>query len=117
MFHKLLLATLLLLSTPAVHGINPEKLRFGRMESHVDGQVVSTVNSKLIYKEIPEYQTIIREKVPKGTARYTQLMLTATRLYKGALGKAGIPLIVEFDGVDTALHKTEDVTQKIISLL
>ena len=87
------------------------------MESHVDGQVVSTVNSKLIYKEIPEYQTIIRENIKKGSARHTQLMLSATRLYKGALGKAGIPLIVEFDGVDKKLHKTEDVTKIIISLL
>ena len=117
MLHKLLLFLLPLVSTLQVHGINPDKLRFGRIENHVDGQVVSTVDSKLIYKEIPEYQTIIKDKVPKGTARYTQLMLTATKLYKGALGKAGIPLIVEIDGVNKKLHKTEDVTKKIISLL
>ena len=117
MFHKLLLIILLLVSTPDIKGIDSSRLRYGSIENYQEGQVVMVVNSKEIYKWIPDYQTIIRENIKKGSARHTQLMLSATRLYKGALGKAGIPLIVEFDGVDKKLHKTEDVTKKIISLL
>lgn len=63
------------------------------------------------------YKTIIKEKLEKGSARRAKLMRECTALYKSTLNKAGFPLIVEIDGVDKTLHKTEDVTQKIISLL
>ncbi len=79
--------------------------------------MVHLVDSKKIYAEIPYYQTIIRKNLKPGTAEYTHLMLKATELYKGTLGKSGLSLIVESDGVDKTLHKTEDVTKKIISLL
>ena len=92
-------------------------MRFGNLTTFKKGQSVSVVDSKKIYAEIPYYKTIIKKNLKKGTAEYTQLMLKATELYKGTLGKSGLSLIVEFDGVDTTLHKTEDVTTKIISLL
>jgi len=63
------------------------------------------------------YKTIIKEKLKKGTARYAKLIEQCTALYKATLDKSGYSLIVETDGVDKTLHKTEDVTQKIISLL
>ncbi len=63
------------------------------------------------------YNTIIKEKLEKGTARHAKLMRQCTALYKATLGKSGYSLIVEIDGVDKTLHKTEDVTKKIISLL
>lgn len=75
------------------------------------------INSKEVYTHIPYYQTIIKEGIKQGTARYAKLMRQSTTLYKSTLGKAGIPLIVEIGGVNTTLHKTEDVTKKIISLL
>jgi len=78
---------------------------------------VSVINSKKVYLEMEPYKTIIKEKAKQGTARYAKLMRDCTRLYKGTLGKSGYSLIVETDGVDKTLHKTEDVTQKIISLL
>jgi len=63
------------------------------------------------------YKTIIKEKLKKGQARYQNLMRQCTVLYKSTLGKSGFSLIVEIDGVDKTLHKTEDVTKKLISLL
>jgi len=115
MIHKLLLICFLLLSSP--EGINAAKVRHGNLVHFKEGQTVYIVDSKKIYSEIPYYQAIIRKKLEKGTAEYTQLMLKATELYKSTLGKSGFSLIVEFDGVDKTLHKTEDVTKKIISLL
>ena len=117
MFHKLLLALLLILSTPDVDGIISSKIRWGTISKYTEGQVVCIINSKEVYKNIPYYQTIIKEGIHQRSARYAQLMRQATTLYRSTLGKAGIPLIVETDGVDKTLHKTEDVTQKIISLL
>tara|TARA_R110000824_G_scaffold61487_19_gene163591 strand:+ start:10598 stop:10951 length:354 start_codon:yes stop_codon:yes gene_type:complete len=117
MIHKLLLAGLLLISTSDVHGINLDKVRWGTVSQHTEGQVISVINSKEVYKNISYYQTIIKEGVKQGTAKYAKLMRNATALYRSTLGKAGIPLIVEIGGVNTKLHKTEDVTKKIISLL
>ena len=115
MFHKLTLILALLVFSP--DGINANKVRYGRLDNFQEGQTVHVINSKKVYEEIPYYQTIIRKKLEKGTAEYTHLMLKATELYKGTLGKSGLSLIVESDGVDKTLHKTEDVTKKIISLL
>ena len=117
MIHKLLLAGLLLISTPDVHGIHTDKIRWGTIQNHVEGEVIPVINSKEVYKHIPYYKTIIKEGLEQGTARYAKLMRQATTLYRSALGKAGIPLIVEIGGVNKKLHKTEDVTKKIISLL
>jgi len=115
MIHKITLILVLLLSSPK--GIDADKVRYGNLTTFKEGQTVHVIDSKKIYSEIPYYQTIIRKKLKKGTAEYTHLMLKATELYKGTLGKSGLSLIVEFDGVDKTLHKTEDVTKKIISLL
>lgn len=115
MIHKLALILVLLLSSP--EGIDAKKVRHGNLVNFKEGQTVYLIDSKKIYEKIPYYQTIIRKKLEKGTAEYTHLMLKATELYKGTLGKSGLSLIVEFDGVDKTLHKTEDVTKKIISLL
>ena len=98
-------------------GIDSNKIRWGAISKYAEGQVVCVVDSKEVYKNIPYYQTIIKEGIKQGSARYAQLMRKATTLYRSTLGKAGIPLIVEKDGVNTTLHKTEDVTKKIISLL
>ena len=76
-----------------------------------------TIQSQKVYLQMAPYQTIIKEKAKQGTARYAKLMRDCTRLYKATLGKSGYSLIVEIDGVDKTLHKTEDVTNKIISLL
>ena len=115
MFHKLLLITCLLLSS--VQGIDSTKVRHGNIRTFVEGQVVHIVDSQKVYLQMTPYKTIIREKLKEGQARYAKLMRQCTSLYKATLGKSGYSLIVEIDGVDKTLHKTEDVTNKIISLL
>ena len=115
MIHKLTLILALLVFSP--DGINADKVRYGNLNNFKEGQTVHVIDSKKVYNEIPAYKTIIKKKLEKGSAEYTHLMLQATQLYKSTLGKSGLTLIVEFDGVDKSLHNTEDVTQKIISLL
>jgi len=115
MLHKLILICCLLLSS--VKGIDSHKVRHGSLDGFVEGQVVHIVNSQKIYGKMEPYQTIIREKLKPGSARYNFLIRQCTTLYKATLGKSGLSLIVEFDGVNKKLHKTEDVTQKLISLL
>ncbi len=115
MIHKLLLISCLLLSS--VKGIDNTKVRYGDTKNFVDGQTVHVVNSQKVYLEMTPYKTIMKEKLEKGQARYAKLMRQCTTLYKATLGKSGYSLIVEIDGVDKTLHKTEDVTKKLISLL
>jgi len=115
MFHKLFLITCLVLSSPK--GIEASKVRHGNLKNFVEGQTVHVVRSQKVYVQMEPYKTITKEKLEKGSARYNILMRRCTSLYKATLGKSGYSLIVEIDGVDKTLHKTEDVTNKIISLL
>jgi len=115
MIHKLLLITCLLLSS--VKGIDKDKVRHGNVANFKEGQKVYLIDSKKVYLQMKPYKTIIKKNIQKGSAEYNKLMLEATTLYKDTLDKSGYSLIVELDGVDKTLHKTEDVTQKIISLL
>ena len=115
MFHKLLLITCLLLSSPK--GIDSTKVRHGHLSNFKEGQTVHVIQSQKVYAHMEPYNTILKEKLQKGQARYNILMRRCTALYKAVLGKSGYSLIVEIDGVDKTLHKTEDVTNKIISLL
>ena len=83
------------------------------------GDKVATVRSKEVYKAIPAYQTILKEKVKQGTARYTQLMQEATRQFRRALKtaaeKGNFVLIVEQGGISGYL--TVDVTAGIVQSL
>ena len=115
MFHKLLLITCLLLSSPK--GIDSTKVRHGHLSNFKEGQTVHVIQSQKVYVQMEPYKTITKEKLKPGSARYNILMSRCTTLYKATLGKSGYSLIVEIDGVDKTLHKTEDVTNKIISLL
>jgi len=115
MIHKLLLIIFLLLSS--IKGIDSSKVRHGNIHTFKTGQLVHLVDSQKVYLQMKPYKTIIKEKLKKGQARYVKLMSECTALYTSTLGKSGYPLIVEIDGVDKTLHKTEDVTQKLISLL
>ena len=83
------------------------------------GHRVSTVRSKEVYKAIPAYQTIVKEKVQQGTARYTKLMKEATRNFRKALkaaaGQGSFVLIVEEGGITG--YSTTDLTAEIIQAL
>ena len=52
------------------------------------GHKVATVRPKEVYKAIPAYQTIQKEKVKQGTARYTKLMQEATQNFLQGLNAA-----------------------------
>jgi len=83
------------------------------------GHRVSTVRSKEVYQAIPAYQTIVKEKVLQGTARYTKLMKEATRNFRKALkvaaGQGSFVLIVEEGGITG--YPTTDLTTEIIQAL
>jgi len=115
MFHKLLLITFLLLSSPK--GIEASKVRHGNLANFKEGQTVYVIQSQKVYAEMEPYKTITKESLKEGSARYNILMRRCTSLYKATLGKSEYSLIVEINGVDKTLHKTEDVTKTIISLL
>ena len=99
--------------------INPDKIRYGDYHTFDSSKnhLVGVVKSVDVYEHIPEYKTIQKEKVKKGTARYTQLMLTCTKKFRGSLSKVAATysykLIVEIGGVSD--YPTTDVTKLVIN--
>ena len=83
-------------------------------------KVVGTIRSTEVYEQIPAYQTIQKEGLEKGSARYTKLIRQATKSYKAALKKVAkdksFALIVEEGGISGYAHVT-DATSDIISAL
>ena len=83
-------------------------------------ETVGTIRSTEIYEQIPAYQTIQKEGLEKGTARYNKLIRKATKSYKAALKKVAneksFALIVEEGGISGYAHVT-DATSDIISAL
>ncbi len=83
------------------------------------GQKVATVRSKEVYRAIPAYQTIVKEKVKQGTARYTKLMQEATQHFLKGLNAAAESgpyiLVVEQGGITG--YPTTDLTVGIIQAL
>lgn len=81
------------------------------------GHKVATVRSTDVYKEIPAYQIIVKERVQEGSARWVQLMREATAAYHGALQRvAGTTyvLIVEEGGISG--YPVTDVTDAVIQV-
>ena len=102
------------ISTP----VDVNKILWGNI-SHFDEDrkdKVAVVNSSTVYESIPEYQTIIREKIKRGTARYTQLILICTEKFKKTAKYVAVTydykLIVETGGVKD--YPSTDVTQLMI---
>ena len=96
--------------------IDATKVRHGNY-SEFDAtaeDLVATVDSKIVYRAIPEYKTILREKLEEGSARYAILIRTCTRKFKAALklSQGSYVLIVEVGGVKD--YPTTDITQNII---
>jgi len=83
------------------------------------GHKVATVRPKEVYKAIPAYQTIQKEKVKQGTARYTKLMQEATKQWRKGLaavaGSGSYVLVVEQGGITG--YPTSDITADIIQAL
>lgn len=83
-------------------------------------EVVGTIRSTEVYEQIPAYQTIQKEGLEKGTARYNKLIRQATKSYKAALKKVAsdksFVLIVEEGGISGYAHVT-DASSDVISAL
>ena len=83
-------------------------------------KTVGTVRSTDVYEQIPAYQTIQKEGLKKGSARYNKLIRAATRNFKAALkkvaGEKSLVLIVEEGGISGYAHVT-DATSDIIAAI
>lgn len=100
--------------------LDEKAIRYGKAADFdpAKNSKVGTVRSTDVYNEIPAYQTIIKEKVDEGSARWLQLMREATQAYRGALEKvAGTDyvLIVEEGGISG--YPAADLTATIIQAL
>ena len=82
--------------------------------------LVGTVRTKEVYRMIPAWKLIQKEKVTKGSARYEVLMLEATADYERALGRVAkarkTALIVEQGGI-SGYGSVADLTGAIIAAL
>ena len=100
--------------------IDSDKIRLGSLLTFSEerGDAVAVVNSRTVYKSIPEYKIIVKEKVEKGSARYTQLMSVCTKKYTSAVFQAAkqkYVLVVEVGGISG--YPTRDITDSVISKL
>jgi CRISPR/Cas system CMR-associated protein Cmr5 small subunit len=95
--------------------IDDTKIRYGAKSrfDETKNHVIGVVDSKQVYRHTRAYKKIIGEKVEKGSARYSQLMLKATRQYKEVLEVVArdknCVLIVEIGGVSG--YPTIEVTK------
>ncbi len=101
--------------------VDPAKIEYGRLKDFrpEEGKPVGVVRPKDVYLEIPAYQTILKERIEKGTARWNQLMREATAAYKRAIRRVGeqggYVLIVQEGGISG--YPTTDVTREVIDAL
>lgn len=122
MFITKVISALVLVAIPGISAdIDIDKVRYGDAATFDDskGHKVATVRSTDVYLQIPSYQTIQKEGVPEGTARWNKLMKEATRDYKKALSSAASKwnyvLIIEDGGITG--YPTTDATNQIIDSL
>ncbi len=83
-------------------------------------KTVATIRSTEVYQSIPAYQTIQKEGLDRGSARYKKLIREATQTFKAALKKAAgeksFVLIMEEGGISGYPHVV-DATADIIAAL
>ncbi len=101
--------------------IDKSKVRYGNLADFdaTKGHKVATVRSKDVYKQIPAYQTIVKEGIERGTARWNQLMKQATAQFKKALksvATSGSYVLIVEEGAITG-YTTTDATTDIIDAL
>lgn len=98
--------------------LDKDKIRYGKASDFDPKKKhkVGTIRSKDIYLEIPAYQTIIKEKISKDSARWRILMEEATKVYKKAVKKVAkdgsFVLVVEEGGISG--YTTTDLTNLVI---
>ena len=122
MLKSLLFIPLVILLSGAVDDprVDSTQVRYGNLSAidWKESPKVGIVRSKEVYKEIPEYKLIKKEKIEKGTARYTQLMQICTNKYRKSLSIVAdgkYELIVEQGGISN--YPITDITKKAISYI
>ncbi len=114
----LILASMLFLVGVQELVLDSSKIRFGdkALFDHKRGDAVGTIRSPEVYETIEAYKTIRKEGVTEGSARWQQLMLQATEVYKASMrsvaSEQSLVLIVEEGGISN--YKTVDITNKAI---
>jgi Skp family chaperone for outer membrane proteins len=116
---KILLALIAFLPFEHTH-VDSTMVRYGNLATvkWESKPTVGIIRSKAVYRVMSEYQTILKEDIKKGSARYTQLMQKCTDKYKTAVRTVASPkyaLIVEQGGVSD--YPTTDVTDLVIKTL
>ena len=101
--------------------IDKSKVRYGNFADFdaEKGHKVATVRSTDVYKQIPAYQTIVKEGIERGTARWNQLMKEATAHFKKALkavATSGSYVLIVEEGAISG-YSTTDATTAIIDAL
>ena len=119
MLQNLLITSLLLFSFLA-GTIAADKVRYGtHLDYNEKVHTIGVVNSKTVYKAIPEYKQIKREGLKEGSAKYYNLMKKASDKYHTTLQKTarqgGFYVLVEKGGVTG--YPTTNVTELCISNL
>ena len=110
-----------MLVVESVH-LDRAKIRYGNAGNFdPEGtKTVGTVRSTEVYEQIEAYQTIQKEGLEKGSARYNKLIRQATKDFKAALkkvaGQKSFVLIVEEGGISGYAHVT-DATSDITAAL
>ena len=110
---------LLLVAITPLH-IDATKVRYGNVSQFdpARNDKVGVVDSKEVYTHIPSYKRIVDEKIEKGSAKYTKLMMEATATYRKSIFKIGnshYVLIVEKGGVTD--YPVTNVTEQCIEAL
>ena len=115
MIKTILLSLAFLLSQVSV---DHSKVRYGDSRAFMKSQngAVAVIKSQKVYLELPSYKQILKEKVKKDTARYTQLIETATKNYRKLLKQVAksqnLVLIVETGAISG--YPTSDITDSVI---
>ena len=116
---SMLMAVILFgVSLEVYYPIDAKKIRFGNISDFSEERQdkVGVVNSPSVYEHIPEYKIILKQKIKRGTARYTQLMIICTEKFKKAVKSVALAndykIVVEIGGVSD--YPSTDVTDLVI---
>ena len=113
----------------AAFSVNPARGEEDKTRYRVTGDVYfgdryqfskpCVLSRKKVFEKIPEYQTIVRERLNKHSARYHLLIEQANRVFrskiKEALEELGYDLVVEKKGIKTRGVKIPDISKEVIA--
>jgi hypothetical protein len=128
----LLLAALVITTTGGLAQTAPEESQGEKITYKVTGDTYfgdknhfknpCVLDRDKVFKKIPEYQKILREKLDKNSARYYFLLEKANKVFrekvKEIAKKLGYDLVVEKGGIKANKEiRITDITKKVIKAL